>query len=512
MKKFGLEKPLKVHDWGCIEYEVAFGRQKRLAKERLTPEGCDQLFLVEHPPVVTIGQSGSAKDLLISKDILRHQGVSLFESDRGGKATFHGLGQMIAYPIIKLHDIDLHWYVHTLLKTIADVLTEYGLEPQFKKDQPGIWVAGKKIASIGIAVKKKVTSHGVALNVNNDLKAFQWIVPCGHPGEIMTSMEKELGFSVDLEAIKKNFILNFHKQFGYNIPPESGHPDWLKLPLSHSSQGEKVAQLMNDLQIGTVCQSAHCPNLSECFNRGTATFMILGENCTRRCRFCAVSKGQPDPLDPLEPGRVAEAVKRMGLAYVVITSVTRDDIPDGGAEQFVRTLAKIREATPKTRIEILVPDFKGSQVSLNKVCTSRPDMFNHNIETIPRLYPSVRPQAVFQRSLDVLSFASDQGLSVKSGLMLGLGEHQDELEKTLVEIKKTGCDCLTLGQYLAPSHHHIPVERYIPPSEFDQWAAMARDIGFKEVAAGPLVRSSYRADEFYQSAKNKEHNGMSLKP
>jgi lipoate-protein ligase B len=213
--KSGKEKPLEVQDWGDLDYISACDRQKRFVEERLTTSGSDRLILVEHPPVVTIGQSGGSGDLRISETLLRNQGVSLFESDRGGKTTFHGPGQMVAYPIIKLYNMDFHWYVQTLLYTVADVLTEYDLTPVFKDDQPGIWVAGNKIASIGIAVKKRITSHGVALNVNTNLSMFQWIVPCGHPDEIMTSMEKELGNPVDLTAVKKCFVLNFCKRFGY---------------------------------------------------------------------------------------------------------------------------------------------------------------------------------------------------------------------------------------------------------------------------------------------------------
>ena len=507
----GKKNLLEVQDWGILDYATAYARQRRFVEERRIANSNDRLIIVEHPPVVTMGSSGDLGDLRISKERLLSHGVSLFESDRGGKTTFHGPGQMVLYPIIKLYDIDLHWYVQTLLKTVGDVLTGYGLEPMFRQGQPGIWVAGKKIASIGVAVKKKITSHGVALNVNTDLNAFQWIIPCGHPDEVMTSMEKELGYSVDLKALKKCFILNFRKRFGYDIHPISPHPGWLRLPVSHSGEGVKIEALLNDLHLRTVCQSARCPNLSECFNQGTATFMILGETCTRSCRFCAVSKGRPEPIDIGESHRIAKAVKRMGLSYAVITSVTRDDLPDGGAAQFVQTLSAIRRHAPKTRIEILVPDFNGSIAALKQVCSARPDMFNHNIETVPRLYPLVRPQARFQRSLDVLSFAADQGLSVKSGLMLGLGERQSELAATLAEIKKTGCDCLTLGQYLAPSENHVPMVRYVPPKEFDQWAATARGLGFREVAAGPLVRSSYRADEFYQCAVTEGSTGMKQK-
>jgi lipoate-protein ligase B len=215
------EKQIEVQDWGCLDYATAYARQKHFIEERRIGDSLDRLILVEHLPVVTIGSSGGSSDLCISKAFLHNQGISLFKTDRGGKATFHGPGQMIAYPIIKLYTMDLHWYVQTFLKSVADLLSEYGLNPMFKKGQPGIWVAGKKIASIGVAVKKMITSHGVGLNVNTDLTAFQWIVPCGHPGEIMTSMEKELGVSVDLKALKKRFVRKFRNRFGYSLKNSS---------------------------------------------------------------------------------------------------------------------------------------------------------------------------------------------------------------------------------------------------------------------------------------------------
>lgn len=210
------KKQIEVQDWGCLDYAAAYARQKHFIEERRTANSSDRLILVEHPSVVTIGSSGDSSDLCISKTLLHSQGISLFETDRGGRATFHGPGQMIAYPIIKLYTMDLHWYVETFLKAVADLLTEYGLKPMFKKGQPGIWVAGRKIASIGVAVKKMITSHGVGLNVNTDLDAFQWIIPCGHPGEVMTSMEKELKGAVDLKTVKKRFVENFRNRFGYN--------------------------------------------------------------------------------------------------------------------------------------------------------------------------------------------------------------------------------------------------------------------------------------------------------
>lgn len=257
-----------------------------------------------------------------------------------------------------------------------------------------------------------------------------------------------------------------------------------------------MEQMLSRLKLTTVCQGAHCPNLGECFNRGTATFMILGDRCTRNCRFCAVghvlSPGLPDEK---EPGHVAEAVKQAGLTHVVITSVTRDDLPDGGASQFVKTIEAIRNVSPESTIEILVPDFKGDEKALRSVFHARPDVFNHNVETVSRLYDEIRPRAVYRRSLEVLTRAAEAGLVTKSGLMLGLGETRSELQQVFKDLVMAGCRILTLGQYLAPSGEHAPVRRYVPPAEFEELETAARNMGFEQVFAGPFVRSSYRAEE-----------------
>jgi lipoic acid synthetase len=501
------DNKMEVLDLGLLSYGQAFERQKTFVEQRQKGIQPDRLVMLEHPPVVTIGRSGNQGDICLPEEMLRQRGVELYYIDRGGRATYHGPGQMVAYPIIKLKNQDLHWYVHTLLDTVASVLREYGLEPTAKAGNPGIWVNGKKIASVGIAVKKWVTYHGVALNVNPDLTAFDWIVPCGHPDEIMTSMEKELGQSVNMAEIKACFIKKFREHFGYFADEALKHPAWLKLRSSVSEPVEKMERMLENFRLGTVCQSAHCPNIGECFSRGTATFMILGTRCTRACRFCAVDSGCPESLDPEEPVRVAKAVQNLGLKYVVITSVTRDDLEDGGAGQFVRTIEAIRRSCPDTKIEVLVPDFKGSLNSLQNVCMARPDMFNHNIETVPRLYPRVRPRARFERSLKILEFAAGQGLMAKSGMMLGMGEHSDEIMDTLLALRRTGCGFLTLGQYLSPSEDHVPVARYVQPREFDMWADKAKAMGFKEVAAGPLMRSSYKAEEMVErpEPKSKEN-------
>lgn len=272
-------------------------------------------------------------------------------------------------------------------------------------------------------------------------------------------------------------------------------PPWLKVRLPAGEAQREVSELIRQQDLHTVCQSARCPNLGECWSARTATFMILGDVCTRDCRFCAVLSGQPQPPDPDEPRRVAESVRQLGLKYAVVTSVTRDDLPRGGAEQFAATIAAIRAVSPQCRIEVLIPDFKGDAQALETVFAARPDVLNHNLETVPSLYPAVRPQANYPRSLSVLRSASEYGLPAKTGLMLGLGETEGEVTAVLADVMATGCRILTLGQYLRPSADHHPVRRYVPPDEFAAWARRGREMGFEHVEAGPLVRSSYRAGE-----------------
>jgi len=280
-------------------------------------------------------------------------------------------------------------------------------------------------------------------------------------------------------------------------------PPWLKVSLPTGPTYENVKALLRKSRLHTVCQEAKCPNLWECFSRQTATFLIMGPSCTRSCRFCAVDHGPSGPPDPGEPVRVAEAAEKMGLHYVVVTSVTRDDLPDGGASFFSKTIQEIRKRIPQILIEVLIPDFQGNTDALEEVMKARPDVLNHNIETVPRLYPSVRPEAVYGRSLQLLAHAKadDPLIPTKSGLMLGLGETSEEVENTLQDLLDAGCTMLTLGQYLQPTKEHLPVERFIHPEEFDRWKEMATRMGFSEVASGPFVRSSYHANELYQAVK-----------
>lgn len=263
---------------------------------------------------------------------------------------------------------------------------------------------------------------------------------------------------------------------------------------------DKVQGLMDDLKLHTVCQSASCPNLGECFHSGTATFLILGGICTRGCRFCSVPKGSTTPVDPDEADNVAAAAKTMGLRHAVVTSVTRDDLPDGGAEQFIRCIQAIRAASPGTTVEVLTPDFAGSREALAGVLAQRPDVFNHNVETVPRLYATVRPQADYRRSLEVLRQAVEAGISrVKSGLMLGLGETEAEVVQVFHDLRQVGTNCLTVGQYLRPTQDHLPVVDYIHPDRFKALEQAAYDLGFHQVASGPLVRSSYHAERVFET-------------
>jgi lipoic acid synthetase len=279
--------------------------------------------------------------------------------------------------------------------------------------------------------------------------------------------------------------------------PSAGRlPSWLKRPLPRGNGNFYTEGLLRELRLETVCENARCPNRPECYARRTATFMILGNVCTRPCGFCSVSKGSPHDLEDDEPDRVAEAAVRLGLKHVVITSVTRDDLPDGGADHFRRCVLAVRRRTGAV-VEVLTPDFLGDLAAVDTVLAAAPEVFNHNMETVPRLYKKVRGRACYQRSLDLLAHVKRRSPATvtKSGLMLGLGETTDELFEALADLRWVQCDTLTLGQYLAPTLKHIPVARFVPPAEFDELARKARTLGFHKVVAGPFVRSSYHADE-----------------
>ncbi|MFC1498839.1 lipoyl synthase [Verrucomicrobiota bacterium] len=512
---------LNILDIGKASYSPTLEFQQTLVERVKNTEDEEAfLVLVEHdPPVITIGRNGTDRNVLASKEMLARMGFETFEINRGGDVTYHGPGQIVAYPIIRLdlHGKDLHKYLRDIEEVIIRVLAEFKITGHRVEGLTGVWAGNEKIAATGITVKKWVTYHGLALNVCPDLSHYQTIVPCGITDKGVTSLSALLGRQISTYEVKPILMKCFGDVFGFSfpsIPVSPRHrvtaslPKWLKKRVpSGGKTASGVSTMLSDMKLKTVCSGAHCPNLPECYARKTATFMILGENCTRNCRFCAVEQKPVNPPDPYEPESVAEASAKLGLRHVVITSVTRDDLPDGGAAHFAATINAVRKKMPNAVIEILTPDFKFNKQAIDTVIDSQPDVFNHNVETAPRLYESVRPEADYNQSLEVLRYiaqsAAKKGIKLhtKSGLMVGLGESNEEVIKVIRDLRDAGCSILTIGQYLAPTDKHLPVVHYVEPPEYELWAAAAKAMGFSSVAAGPFVRSSYQAEEVFLSAK-----------
>jgi lipoyl synthase len=413
-------------------------------------------------------------------------------------------------------------YVRSVEQVLIDALGTLGLEDVGRLDDyPGVWVEPasehpRKVAAIGVRLSRGRSMHGFALNVDPDLSYFGHIVPCGIVGKEVTSLAAE-GLDVSMrdvvdavaEAAVSVWSRSGHERHDASwareqpvspIPVQARKPEWLRAPLRVASGYHQVEQLVRDLGLTTVCEEAGCPNRSECWNEGTATFMLHGERCTRACGFCLVDTRQPGPLDPDEPARVAEAIARMGLDYAVLTAVARDDLADGGAAGFAESIRQIRRRCPATGVEVLIPDCKGDPESLATIFDARPDVLNHNVETVLRLQRTVRPSASYGRSLAVLARAREAGLVTKSGLMLGLGEHEAEVEATLADLAAVGVDIVTIGQYLRPSARHLPVERWWRPEEFDEWAQVGRSMGIAHVESSPFTRSSHHAKQSFEHA------------
>jgi lipoic acid synthetase len=510
---------------GTVEYKESRRLQEDLAMARASGAIGDILLMLQHPPVLTIGQDGGQADILAAASTLRRMGVSVIPTDRGGRATYHGPGQLVVYPILRPPNSDLHAYAWRLEETVIRVLSLYGLAAGRVDGHPGVWMGssngagGSKIAAVGLAVRDGIARHGLALNVTPEMAHFDLLIPCGNADGGVTSMARELGWAPDLAEVAQRFERTFGQVFSCQVVqsvPEAGpaatllgqsiteseQPTWLWQHISPQAESavSRMESLLGHLGLHTVCQEAHCPNIAECFGQGTATFMILGDSCSRGCRFCAVKRGEPAPPDPDEPDRVADAALQLSLHHVVITSVTRDDLPDGGARHFAATIHAIRSRSPGTVIEVLIPDFAGSQSALTTLLAAEPDVLNHNLETVSRLYPRVRPGAGYRRSLGLLAWTKAQAprMVTKSGLMLGLGESTAEVLRTLYDLRQARCDLLTVGQYLQPTDSQLAVDRYVPPAEFASYRARAENLGFRGVAAGPLVRSSHRAEALWQ--------------
>lgn len=493
---------------GTVPYQDAWQLQQSfLAARRAGRADEDWLVLLEHPPVITVGRGGTDSHILARQDELARRGIDVFHVDRGGDVTYHGPGQLVAYPLLDLtrYGRDVHAYVRRLEEVVIRTLADFGIAATRDTRYTGVWVGREKICAIGIGVRRWCTYHGLALNVSTDLAPFGCIVPCGIADRGVTSMARVLGAAPAMTAVQGRLRHHFAAVFGGELTgaawPEGWadgagtRPPWLTARVPTAGNVSVVRQVLQDLNLNTVCGGAHCPNQGECYAARTATFMILGEHCTRRCRFCAVPKGRPEPVDAGEPLRVARAVRRLGLKYAVITSVTRDDLPDGGAAHFAHTIRAIRRLVPQAAVEVLIPDLQGDHDALALVLDARPDVLNHNIETVPALYGAVRPGAAYQRSLGVLAHAKKTAphIVTKSGLMVGLGEAPAQTAGVLADLAAAGCDMVTIGQYLAPSPDHRAVAAYITPAQFDWYRDVAYSLGFRHAACGPLVRSSYHA-------------------
>jgi lipoyl synthase len=500
---------VQVEQLGLSPYQVAYDRQMALLKQLHNNDLEDDVCLIlEHPPVFTLGRNGTSVNVTVTKTFLAERNIELIRIERGGEITYHGPGQLVCYPIINLRrqQLTVTAFVHSLEEIMLAVAQHFGIVANRDTRNHGIWCGDQKLGSIGIAVRHGISYHGLALNVNMDLEPFNWMKPCGLSGVSMTSMEKQLQQTLSFKEVEEVMSREITAAFSRPLPRKRSirlaKPKWLKQRLPSGPGYEKTRQFLDKSGLSTVCQEARCPNQFECFGKGAATFMLMGENCTRNCRFCAVTHTGPEPLDSEEPDHIAQAVADMGLSYAVLTSVTRDDLADGGAQHFVLTVEAIRRLCPEILVELLIPDLQGDQLALESLLQCKPSVLNHNVETVASLYSTVRPQAIYNRSLELLKRVKvfDSDIVTKSGLMLGLGESKEELKRTMAAIRKTGCDLLTLGQYLQPTDANLAVNRYVPPEEFEAIRDIALELGFAGVAAGPHVRSSYQAEELYKLA------------
>jgi lipoic acid synthetase len=530
---------------GRVPYGEADQLQRAL-HERATD---DYLLLLEHPHVYTLGTTADPAHVLVPPHTV---GAELVHVDRGGDVTYHGPGQLVGYPIVTLPEWrdglrDVVAYVRLLEDVLIGALAGFGIEARREPRYTGVWVGDEKIAAIGVKVSRGRTRHGFALNVDPDLAMFEHIVPCGIPDRGVTSMAAQLGAAPELRAVVDAVVAQFAARVGapsverqdivwrehpddlsaftraamaadgqaapasVGAPvrllgrlaeagvresvdgPGARRPEWMRVKADLGPNYRETKRLVQGLDLHTVCEEAGCPNIYECWADHTATFMILGDRCTRACGFCLVDTRKPLALDPDEPRRVADAIATLGLEHAVITSVARDDLPDGGAAGFAATIDAVRALSPSTQVEVLIPDCKGSPEALDVIFAARPDVLNHNLETVARLQRAARPSAAYARSLALLARASDAGLLTKSGIILGMGETSDELRGAIADLRNVGVEVLTLGQYLRPSRQHLPVARWWTPEEFAELGAYAESLGFRHVEAGPLVRSSYHA-------------------
>jgi lipoic acid synthetase len=533
---------LRVRWLGRVPYREALAVQ-----QALFDHGREQhLLLLEHDHVFTYGPHADLESNLRCDPT--DVGADFVAVKRGGDITYHGPGQLVGYPIVALPNAKGSLeHVRAVEDLLIDTLVELGIGSAGRlPDYPGVWVdaAGpnpRKIAAIGVRLARGRTMHGFALNVTTDMAYLrQHIVACGIADLPVTSLAEE-GVDATMRQVVDIVVRLATQRWGGgaaerqdivwqqrpdDLSPfsrgagpgeaivvrspsshrrleqagvsdglsiESRKPAWLRPKVQLGAGVMQLKKTIRELDLVTVCEDAGCPNLSECWAEGTATFMVLGERCTRACGFCLVDTRKP--LEPAadEPGRVAEAIDRLGLDHAVLTMVARDDLDDGGMAHVAACVVAIRDRCPETQVETLISDVGGSPTSLQHLFDVRPDVLNHNLETVARLQRAVRPSAGYARSLSVLAHAKAAGLVTKSSVMVGVGETDAEMIGALADLAGIGCDIVTIGQYLRPTSHHLPVARWVEPDEFERWKQIGEDLGIGHVEASPLTRSSYHA-------------------
>lgn len=538
------DETLHVRWLGRVPYREALAVQ-----EALFAHGSVQhLLLLEHPHVFTYGRTADLDTNLRCEPAA--VGAELVPVKRGGDITYHGPGQLVGYPILNVSNkLGASDHVCNVEGLIIDALTELGVQGAGRlSGYAGVWLdpgtpSERKICAIGVRLRGGRTMHGFGLNVTTDLTYMRkHIVPCGIGDKPVTSLAEE-GLDVSVQqvadviarlaaerwangAIERQDVAWAHDAAGRDLSAfsrgegpgeqvklvssraaarmeaagvteglsiETRKPDWLRPKVHHGPEVLELKKTIRSLDLVTVCEDAGCPNLSECWADGTATFMVLGERCTRACGFCLVDTSKPLAPAADEPARVAEAVDRMTLDHAVLTMVARDDLADGGMAHVAACVTAIRERRPGANIETLISDAKGDEAALDLLFAAKPDVMNHNVETVARLQRAVRPSAGYARSLGVLARAKAAGLVTKTGFMVGLGETDDEVAGLLADLASIGVDIVTIGQYLRPTSHHLPIVRYAEPAEFEAWKQFGESRGIGHVEASPLTRSSYHA-------------------
>lgn len=537
--------PFEIRWLGRVRHHDAL-----VVQRALRASGGEHLLLLEHPPTYTMGVRASASNVLTDPSSI---GAELVTADRGGDVTYHGPGQLVGYPILTVPGkrgsggglADTAAYVHGIEELLIEVCRDLGLASVGRIPRcTGVWVdpdgpSPRKIAAIGVRIDRARSMHGFALNVDEaSLEGFRHIVPCGIADKGVTSLAAE-GVHVTMQQVVDAVVARAVQRWGggrvmsradavWRETPEdlapfsrgagpgskalsrlsqagvdpsaavaisARKPEWMRVKADMGRPFLELERTVRDLGLVTVCQEAGCPNIHECWNAGTATFMLLGERCTRACGFCLVDTRHPLAVDATEPGRVAEAVARMGVRHAVLTMVARDDLADGGASIVATTVDTIHERVPGVSVEVLISDLKGDPDALTTVFASRPAVLNHNLETVLRLQRAVRPSASYTRSLAVLAAGKAAGLTTKSGLMVGLGESVDEVHQAMADLRAVGVDIVTIGQYLRPTSTHLPMSRWWTPEEFEALRVHGMSLGFAHVESSPLTRSSHHAQE-----------------